>query len=92
MLSIQGGKVYEYTSSPASNGLMVFCGVIVGIWVGVLILWSMIVSFKEPVENELIKKHEEVKEINQDEQKVNSLTDNSKTHEFKENHKIFNFY
>jgi hypothetical protein len=39
---------------------MVVCAVFVGLWVSVLVVWSIITSCRQPVENEMIKKNEEV--------------------------------
>ena len=57
-LSIKTSQVYDYPTDPPSDPLFVLAAVIVGIWVGVLVIWSVIRSFKEPLENDLIKKHE----------------------------------
>jgi len=46
MLSIKNGKVYDYIDDDGTNGLMVFCGIVIFSWIGILTLWSMIISFR----------------------------------------------
>lgn len=66
--------MYDYVEQP-TDGLMVLCAVFVGLWVSVLTVWSIITSCRQPVENEMIKKNEEVVAPNdtEKEQAVNSL-------------------
>jgi hypothetical protein len=89
-LKIKNAEVYDYPADPETDGLLIACAVIVGIWVGVLVLWSAFVSFREPVENELIKKDEEVSQPNDKEERVNSLVEERV--EKKDDYKLFNFY
>lgn len=87
---VKNGKVYDYPADPETDGLMVASAVIVGLWVVGLAVWSIVLSCRAPVENELIKKHEEVRTADDGEKPVNSLlTDRS---EPREDFKLFNFY
>ena len=65
--------VYDYPEDAGADGLVVVCAVFIGIWLGVLVLWSIILSCKEPVENEFIKKDEEVRQPNDREEPINAL-------------------
>ncbi len=58
LLKIKYSVVYDYPADSETDGLMVACAVIVGIWLAILIIWSIVLSCKGPVENELIKKDE----------------------------------
>ena len=51
-------QVYDYPAEPATDGLLLTSWIILGIWIGVLVISSLWASFKEPVEDELIKKDE----------------------------------
>ena len=42
-------QVYDYPTETSSNGLLVTSWVILGIWIGVLVISSVWASFKEPV-------------------------------------------
>ena len=46
ILHITNAEVYDYPADPKTDGLLIACAVIVGIWVGVLVLWSAFVSFR----------------------------------------------
>jgi hypothetical protein len=46
---------------------MIVCAVAVGAWVAVLVVWSIVTSCRLPVENEMIKKNEEVVAANDNE-------------------------
>lgn len=48
-LSVKNSKVYDYPSDPPTDALFVVCAVFVGIWAGVLTLWSIVISCKSPV-------------------------------------------
>lgn len=43
-------EVYDYPTESSTNGLLIACLVIVGIWVGVLVISSVWTSFNEPIE------------------------------------------
>lgn len=88
---VKNGKVYDYPANPETDALFVASAVIVGLWVLGLTVWSIVLSCRAPVENELIKKHEEVKTADDGERAVNSLvTDRSEPS--REDFKVFNFY
>lgn len=61
-LSIKNIEVYDYPTDPPTNWLLLACTIVVAAWMGLLVASSAWLSFKEPVENELIKKDEEVRE------------------------------
>jgi len=43
-------SVYDYPEEEESpDGLMIACAVILGIWVAILVVWSIILSCKEPL-------------------------------------------
>lgn len=44
-------KVYDYPMPPKTDALAVTGLVIISLWVAVLIVWSCVISFKEPVIN-----------------------------------------
>lgn len=49
-LKIKYSNVYDYPEEEESpDGLMIACAVILGIWVTILVVWSIILSCKEPV-------------------------------------------
>lgn len=50
MLNIKEAKVYDYVDEP-TDGLMVACAVIIGAWIAVLVVWSIITTCRQPVEN-----------------------------------------
>jgi hypothetical protein len=91
MLSIKTSKVYDYPASPPTDPLMVFSAVVVGLWAVALTIWSIVLSCKSPMENELIKKHEEVRAPDDAERAVNSLSVADRS-EAREDFKVFNFY
>jgi hypothetical protein len=57
ILKVKFSVVYDYADD-STDGLMVTCAVIVGLWLAVLTIWSIVLSCKEPVQNEFIKKDE----------------------------------
>jgi len=54
---------------------MVACAVIVGLWLGGLVIWSIVLSCREPVENEFLKKDEEVRQPDSREEPINALSE-----------------
>lgn len=90
LLSVPSSKVYDYPADPSADPLMVVSAVFVGLWVAALTIWSIVLSCRAPLENELIKKHEEVRVPDDAEQAVNSLV--AERTEKKEDFKVFNFY
>ena len=45
VLKIKYDAVYDYPEETETDGLMIACAVIAGIWIGVLVIWSIIISF-----------------------------------------------
>ena len=90
MFKIKYSNVYDYPKDPETDGLMVACAVFVGLWLAALVIWSIVLSCREPVENEFLKKDEEVRQPDTREEPINALAE-QKT-EKKEDYKIFNFY
>ena len=45
-LNIKNIEVYDYPTDAASNPLLTVCSVVVGVWMGVLLMWSAWLSFK----------------------------------------------
>jgi hypothetical protein len=86
---VKNGNVYDYPANAPADPLMVLSAVVVGLWVGVLTVWSIVLSCRAPVENELIKKHEEVRAA-EGAGAVNSLV--TERAEVLEDFKLFNFY
>ena len=51
LLNIKFSDVYNYPKHVGTNGLAIACSVVVNIWLLVLIVWSIVLSCREPVEN-----------------------------------------
>ena len=60
-LNIKDFSVYDYPKKVKTDGLLIASSVIINIWLLILIVWSIVLSCREPVENEFIKKDEEVR-------------------------------
>ena len=64
MLNIKYHNVYDYPQEAETDGLVIVCAVVVGLWLAVLVVWSIVLSCREPVQNEFLKKDEEVRHSN----------------------------
>ena len=47
-------KVYEFPDPPKNDGLAITGAVFISLWLAILIVWSCVISFKEPVINEYL--------------------------------------
>ena len=47
-------KVYDFPDPPKNDGLAITGAVIISLWLAILIVWSCVISFKEPVINEYL--------------------------------------
>ncbi len=73
LLSVKNSRVYDYPASPPADPIFIVSTIFVGLWVLILTTWSIILSCKAPVENELIKKNEEHSTASEAERPINSL-------------------
>ena len=51
ILNVTNAIIYDYPKEVASDGLLTTSWVVVGIWLGVVILWSIVLSCREPANN-----------------------------------------
>ena len=69
-------KVYDYPDAMESDGLAITGIVVVSLWLAVLIVWSCIISFKEPAINEyLINERTSINAESSAEPLIESTTD-----------------